>query len=103
MLGVALSCRVAVDGGVFLRDAKPQGLDISWSVDRLDTCVTEFLHGAYCFYQCTFTLWRSPCGVYVCFPGQATTSDSDETDPNTLVYVVRCTWAPAVTSYLIRQ
>jgi hypothetical protein len=31
-----------VAGGAFLWDAKPPGLDIQWTVDRLDTCVTEF-------------------------------------------------------------
>jgi hypothetical protein len=41
LLGAALSRRAAVGGGAFLRDAKPSGLDIGWSVDRLGTCVTE--------------------------------------------------------------
>jgi hypothetical protein len=42
-------------------------------------------------------------GVYVCIPSRATTSDSDETDPSTRVYAVRCAWAPADASYLVRQ
>jgi hypothetical protein len=54
--GAALSRRAAAGGGIFLGDAKPPGLDICWSVDRLGDCVIKFLHGAYCFYQCTFTL-----------------------------------------------
>jgi hypothetical protein len=39
--GVALSYRAAVDGGTFLGGARPPGLDIRRSVDRLGTCVTE--------------------------------------------------------------
>jgi hypothetical protein len=40
--GVALSHRAIVDGGAFLGDVKPPGLDIHWRVDRLGTCVIEF-------------------------------------------------------------
>jgi hypothetical protein len=37
-----LFCPVAAVGsGSFSGDAKPPGLDIWWSVDHLDTCVTE--------------------------------------------------------------
>jgi hypothetical protein len=28
-------------GGTFPRDVKPLGLDIWWSIDRVDACVTE--------------------------------------------------------------
>jgi hypothetical protein len=28
-------------GGVFLGDVKPPGLDIWWSIDRVDTCIFE--------------------------------------------------------------
>jgi hypothetical protein len=31
-----------VFSGAFLRDVKPLGLDIRWSVDHLGTCVTDF-------------------------------------------------------------
>jgi hypothetical protein len=40
--GTALSHRTAVGSGAFPRDAKPLGLDICWSVDRLGTYATEF-------------------------------------------------------------
>jgi hypothetical protein len=30
-----------VSGGAFLGDAKPQGLDIWWIVDHVDSCATE--------------------------------------------------------------
>jgi hypothetical protein len=36
-----LSHRAAVGSGTFPGDAKPLGLDIQWSVDHLDTYVTE--------------------------------------------------------------
>jgi hypothetical protein len=49
-----------------------------------------------------FTLCQSLYGVYACTPDGATISDSDETDPNTRVYAIMCTWAPTVVSYLIR-
>jgi hypothetical protein len=38
----ALSHRTAVGGGTFPGDAKPPGLDIYWSVDRLGTYASEF-------------------------------------------------------------
>jgi hypothetical protein len=41
LLGVALSHHVVVGGGASPGDAKPPGLDICWSVDRLGTCDTE--------------------------------------------------------------
>jgi hypothetical protein len=41
LLGDALSHRTIVGGGTFSRDAKPQGLDIQWSADRLGTYVTK--------------------------------------------------------------
>jgi hypothetical protein len=39
--GAALSHRAAVGNGAFSGGAKPPGLDIRWSVDRLSTYVTE--------------------------------------------------------------
>jgi hypothetical protein len=39
LIGDVLSHHAVV--GAFLGDKKPPGLDIRWSVDRLDTCVTE--------------------------------------------------------------
>jgi hypothetical protein len=39
--GVVLSHCAAVGGGVFSGGAKPLGLDIPWSVDRLGTYVTQ--------------------------------------------------------------
>jgi hypothetical protein len=103
MLGAAMSRHAVVGGGVSPGDAKPSDWDICWSVDRPSTRVIEFLHGACCFYQCTFTLWWSSCGVYAHIPDQASKSDNDETDPTTRVYIVRSVWAPAVMSYLVRQ
>jgi hypothetical protein len=50
MLGATLSRCAAAGGGVSLWDARPPDWDICWSVDRLGTCVIEFLHGAHCFY-----------------------------------------------------
>jgi hypothetical protein len=41
--------------------------------------------------------------VYACIHDQAPILDNDETDPNTHVYAVRCTWALVVMSYLVRQ
>jgi hypothetical protein len=79
----ALSCRAAADGGVSPGDVKPPDWDICWSVNHLGTCVIEFLYGVYCFYQCTFTLRWSSCGVYAHIPDQASISDSDEMDPST--------------------
>jgi hypothetical protein len=42
LLGTALFRRVAMDGGTFLGDVKPPGLDIHWRIDRLGTWVTKF-------------------------------------------------------------
>jgi hypothetical protein len=49
-----------------------------------------------------FTLCQSHYGVYACNPHQATILDNDEMNPITLVYIVKCAWAPAAMSYLVR-
>jgi hypothetical protein len=103
MSGAALSHHVGTGGGIFLGDAKHLDLDICWGVDHLGTCVIEFLRWTYCFYQCTLTLRLSHRGVHVHIPDRATISDSDEMDPGTQVYAVRCTWPLAAMSYLFRQ
>jgi hypothetical protein len=40
--------------------------------------------------------------VYACTPGRAIIPDSDGMGPSTQVYDVRCAWAPAAVSYLVR-
>jgi hypothetical protein len=60
------------------------------------------LHRACCFYHDMFALCWNHYGVYACILGRATISDSDGTGPSTRVYDVRCVWAPAAASYLIR-
>jgi hypothetical protein len=100
--GAALSHHAATNNGVSLGDATPMDWDICWGVDCPDTCVIEFLHGAYCFYQCTFTLWWCSCGVYARILDLAPILDGDEMDFSTRVYTIRCVWAPAVMSYVAR-
>jgi hypothetical protein len=48
-----------VDGGAFLVDAKPPGLDIPCSVDRLGTCVIESLDGVNYLYQACLSYARA--------------------------------------------
>jgi hypothetical protein len=49
-----------------------------------------------------FTLCEGHYGVYACIPGRVILSVSDEMDPSTRVYAVRCACAPAAMSYLVR-
>jgi hypothetical protein len=101
--GVALSHHAAVGGGAFLGNVKPLDLDIRWSVDCLGTYVIESSHGVNHFYQGTLILCQSHHGTFTCICGGLATSRGDGMDSSTRVYVVRCTWAPAATSYLDRQ
>jgi hypothetical protein len=86
--GAVLSRLGAVGGGALLGDAKPPGLGHLWRCRLLGYLCHRVLHGAYFFYQDTFTLCWNHYGVYACIPGRATISGSDVTNPSTRVYAV---------------
>jgi hypothetical protein len=51
------------------------------------------------FYQGELIRCQSDNNDYVCPRGEVAMSDSDGTNSNTRVLVVRCVWAPVVTFY----
>jgi hypothetical protein len=83
-------------------DTQPPGLEVCGGVDFLDTCAIDLYIECTTFSRITFTLCQNHYDVYACIPSQVTIFDSDETNPSTRVYVVRCAWAPAAASYLVR-
>jgi hypothetical protein len=101
--GVVLSHHVAVDDDASLGNAKSPGLDICGGNDRLGTCVIEFYMECIAFTRICVPYVLNHYYVYACIPRQAAILDGDGMDPSTRVYVVRCAWAPATTSYFIRQ
>jgi hypothetical protein len=65
MSGAALAHHSVEGVGVSPGEAKPSDWDICESFEHLGTHVIQYLHGSYCFYQCTFTLrWSSCVCVY---------------------------------------
>jgi hypothetical protein len=54
-----------VDGGAFLGEAKPPGLDIHWRVDSLGTCITEF-YMEYIVFTRTFLPYVRVIMAFMC-------------------------------------
>jgi hypothetical protein len=87
------------DGGAFLGDVKPSGLDIWWSIDCVDACVTE------CLVEKPST--RSPrarlSGARVCrYPGYKSPTVAPEPFVEWVIGVVHSTGGIIGTHMLLR-
>jgi hypothetical protein len=77
---------------------KPLGWAICLGVDRSGLWLDLISYEEARFYQDELIQCQSDHGNYACSHGGVAMSDSDGMDSSTQVPVVRCAWAPMVTS-----